>query len=52
MSERKQIIEDTIQLLQNAKYLMEKELEYGYSMTDELENIIDSLEFDLAEEQG
>lgn len=49
MSQRKQIIEDTIQLLQNAKHLLEKELQYDYSVTDEIETIIEHLEFDLGE---
>lgn len=49
MTQRKQTIEDTIILLQNAKHLLEKELEYDYSVTDEIEKIIESLEFDLGE---
>ena len=51
MSQRKQTLEDTIQLLQNAKHLMEKELQYGYSVTDDIQTIIENLEFDLGEEE-
>lgn len=50
MTQRKQTILDTISLLQNAKHLLEKELEYDYSVTDEIEKIIEALEFDLGEE--
>ena len=49
MTQRKETIEDTITLLQQAKHLLEKELQYDttqYSVTDEIENIIESLEFD------
>ena len=51
MTQREQTIEETINLLQKAKHLLEKELEYDYSVTDEIQNIIDALEFDLGEEQ-
>ena len=46
MSQHKQTIQHTITLLQQAKHLLEKELQYDYSVTDEIENIIESLEFD------
>jgi hypothetical protein len=49
MTQRKQTILDTITFLQNAKHLLEKELEYGYSVTDDIEKIIEALEFDLGE---
>jgi hypothetical protein len=42
MTQRKQTILDTITLLQNAKHLLEKELE-GWSVTDEITNIIKAL---------
>jgi hypothetical protein len=51
MTQRKETIEDAIALLQQAKHLLEKELQYDYSVTDEIENIIESLEFDLGEEE-
>jgi len=51
MTQRKEAIQDTITLLQQAKYLLEKELQYDYSVTDEIEKIIESLEFDLGEDQ-
>ena len=54
MTQRKEAIEDTITLLQQAKYLLEKELHYdsqhGCSVTDDIEKIIEALEFDLGEE--
>lgn len=50
MTQRKEAIQDTITLLQQAKYLLEKELQYDCSVTDEIEKIIESLEFDLGEE--
>ena len=34
MTQHKQTILDTITLLQNAKHLLEKELEYDYSVTE------------------
>lgn len=46
MTQYKQTIQQTITLLQQAKHLLEKELQYDYSVTDEIENIIESLEFD------
>lgn len=49
MTQRKETIEDAIALLQRVKYLLEKELQYDYSVTDEIEKIIESLEFDLGE---
>lgn len=52
MTQRKQTILDTITLLQNAKHLLEKELEYDYSVTDDIEKIIESLEFDAHEMLG
>ena len=60
MTQRKQTILDTIvplgtPLLQNAKHLLEKELQYdsqhGCSVTDDIEKIIEALEFDLGEEE-
>lgn len=51
MNQRKQTIQHTITLLQRVKYLLEKELQYDYSVTDEIEKIIESLEFDLGEEE-
>lgn len=50
MTQRKEAIQDTITLLQQAKYLLEKELQYDCSVTDEIEKIIESLEFDLGDE--
>jgi hypothetical protein len=50
MTQRKQTILATISSLQNAKHLLEKELEYYYSVTDDIEKIIEALEFDLGEE--
>lgn len=52
MTQRKQTILDTIILLQNAKHLLEKELEYDWSVTDDIENIIEALEFDAHEMLG
>lgn len=46
MTQSKQTIQHTITLLQQAKHLLEKELQYDYSVTDEIENIIEALEFD------
>lgn len=51
MTQRKEAIQDTITLLQQVKYLLEKELQYDYSVTDEIEKIIESLEFDLGGEE-
>ena len=51
MTQRKETIEDAIALLQRVKHLLEKELQYDYSVTDEIEKIIESLEFDLGEEE-
>lgn len=51
MTQRKEAIQDTITLLQQAKHLLEKELQYDYTVTDEIENIIESLNFDLGEQQ-
>jgi len=51
VTQREQTIEDTINLLQQAKHLLEKELQYDYSVTDEIQNIIEALEFDLGEEE-
>lgn len=51
MTQRKELIEDTIALLQRVKYLLGKELQYDYLVTDEIENIIESLEFDLGEDE-
>lgn len=52
MTQHKQTIQQTITLLQQAKHLLEKELQYDYSVTDEIEKIIESLEFDLGEEEA
>lgn len=49
MTQCKQTTLETITLLQQAKHLLEKELQYDYSVTDEIEEIIESLEFDLGE---
>ena len=51
MTQRKRTLEDTISLLNNAKQLLEKEREYDYSVTDEIEKIIEALEHDLGEEE-
>lgn len=51
MTKNKQTIQHTITLLQQAKRLLEKELQYDYSVTDEIDKIIESLEFDLGEEE-
>lgn len=51
MNERKRDIQQAIYLLQNAKHLLERELEYDYSVTGEIETIIEHLEFDLGEEE-
>jgi len=50
MTQHKQTILNTITLLQNAKHLLEKELEYNWSVTDDIEKIIEALEFDLGGE--
>jgi hypothetical protein len=42
-------IEDLISKLNGAKEVLEKELGYDWSVTDELQNIIESLEHDLGE---
>ena len=52
MIQRKQTILDTITFLQNAKHLLEKELEYDWSVTDDIEKIIEALEFDAHEMLG
>ena len=49
MSQRKKATEDAINLLHQVKYLLEKELEYDWSVTDTLTEVIESLEFDLGE---
>jgi len=49
MSQRKRATEDAINLLHQVKYLLEKELEYDWSVTDTLTEVIESLEFDLGE---
>lgn len=46
MTQRKESIQQTITLLRQAKHLLEKGLQYDYSVTDEIEKIIESLEFD------
>ena len=48
-SPRIEMLEDAIKKLQDVKHLMEKELHYDWSMTDELQNMIDALEYDLGE---
>lgn len=48
---RTEILEDMIPKLQGIKEVMEKELHYDWSVTDELQNIIDALEHDLGETQ-
>lgn len=51
MTQHKQTIQQTITLLQQAKHLLEKELQYDYNVTDEIEKIIEALEFDLGDEE-
>lgn len=46
---RIEILEDTIHKLQCVKEALEKELHYDYSVTDEIEGIIEALMFDLGE---
>lgn len=48
-SERTEILEDTIWKLHAAKEALEKELHYDWSVTDDLQTIIDALEHDLGE---
>lgn len=50
-SPRTEILEDMIPKLQGIKEVMEKELHYDWSVTDELQNIIDALEHDLGEQE-
>ncbi len=50
VSPRIEILEDMIPKLQGIKELMEKELHYDWSVTDELTNIIEALEYDLGEQ--
>lgn len=47
---RTEILEDMIPKLRGIKELMEKELHYDWSVTDELTNIIEALEHDLGEQ--
>lgn len=49
VSLRVELLQDAIWKLQAVKHLMEKELHYDWSVTDELQNIIDALEHDLGE---
>ncbi len=49
VSLRTEILQDMIPKLQGIKQVMEKELHYDWSMTDELQQIIDALEYDLGE---
>jgi len=49
MSQRKECLEDAINSLQKVKHLLEKELQYDYSVTDDIQTIIEHLEFDLGE---
>lgn len=49
VSPRTEILQDMIPKLQGIKEVMEKELHYDWSVTDELQNIIDALEHDLGE---
>ncbi|ATW58249.1 hypothetical protein CNR37_00042 [Pseudomonas phage ventosus] len=51
VSPRTEILEDMIPKLQGIKEVMEKELHYDWSVTDELQNIIDALEHDLGEQE-
>lgn len=51
VSPRTEILQDMIPKLQGIKEVMEKDLHYDWSMTDELQNIIDALEYDLGETQ-
>lgn len=50
-STRTEILEDMIPKLRGIKEIMEKELHYDWSVTDEIEAIIEALEFDLGETQ-
>lgn len=52
VSPRTEILQDMIPKLQGIKEVMEKELHYDWSVTDELQNIIDALEHDLGEQEG
>lgn len=47
MNQFKENLEYAINLLKSAKQVLEKELNYGYETTDELDTILDSLQFEL-----
>lgn len=48
---RVEILQDLIPKLQGIKEVLEKELHYDWSVTDEVQNIIDALEYDLGEQE-
>lgn len=48
---RTEILEDMIPKLEGIKELMEKELHYDWSVLDDLDNIIQALEYDLDEQR-
>lgn len=50
-SARVEILQDLIPKLQGIKEVLEKELHYDWSVTDEVQNIIDALEYDLGEQE-
>lgn len=47
MSKNIEILEEAIYLAECLRNLLEKELEYDRETTDEVQNIIDALEYDL-----
>lgn len=47
VSLRVEILEQTIDKLHQVKHSLEKELHYDWSVTDDIGNIIEALEFDL-----
>ena len=47
MNEFKGNLEYAISLLKSARQVLEKELNYGYETTDELDIILDSLQYEL-----
>lgn len=50
-SPRAEILEDCIEKLNQVKHLMEKELHYDWSATDEIQQLIEHMEFDLGEQE-
>ncbi len=50
MSKRRDCLEEAIHLAEQLKHILDKELDYEYDVTDEVQNIIDALEYDLDEE--